>query len=39
MMTLKYPVPCVCGNDSPDNTVFTLVNPGCLLGRRLICNV
>lgn len=31
MMTLKYPVPCVCGNDSPDNTVFTLprrVNPG-----------
>ena len=28
MMTLKYPVPCVCGNDSPDNTVFTLPPQG-----------
>lgn len=28
MMTLKFPVPCVCGNDSPDNTVFTLPPQG-----------
>ncbi|ELF4281893.1 acetyltransferase [Salmonella enterica] len=28
MMTLKYPVPCVCGSDNPDNFVFTLPPQG-----------
>jgi hypothetical protein len=28
MMTLKYPVPCVCSNDGLDNTVFTLPPQG-----------
>ncbi|BEH97539.1 acetyltransferase [Edwardsiella ictaluri] len=28
MMTLKYSVPCVCGNENPDSTVFTLPPQG-----------